>query len=316
MKAHTPEGELLVAKSASLWKFGGLTPLTLIKNTVKEIGDDDVAGHAAELSYYFMLALFPALLFLMTIFGFLAGPGSQLRDDLLRYMAKAMPPSASALLQNTIREISQNSTALKALLSSLGALWAATGGIDAIAKTLNIAYDVTETRPFIKRKLTSIGLTIGLAVLIIGALAVLLFGGKIGGFLAAKIGLGSAFALTWNIIQWPLALFAMFLCFSLIYYFAPNLKAPEWSWISPGAAVGVVVWMVASALFSLYLQYFNSYSKTYGSVGAVIILMLWLYLTGLAVLIGGEFNSEIMHAEKLRTQHERTLERTEAELAA
>ena len=305
-----------MAATPSLWKFGGLTPLTLVKRTVKEIGNDDVAGHAAELSYYFMLALFPALLLLLTILGFLAGPGSQLRDDLMNYLAAAMPGSASGLIQNTLREISQNSTTLKALLSALGALWAATGGVDAIAKTLNIAYDVKETRGYVKRKLISIGLTVGLAALIIGALAVLLFGGKIGGFLANQIGLGGAFAMTWNIVQWPLALFAMFLCFSLIYYFAPNLKAPEWSWISPGAAMGVAVWIVASGLFSLYLRYFNSYSKTYGSIGAVIILMLWLYLTGFAVLIGGEFNSEIMHAETLRSQHQRRLERTEAELAA
>lgn len=305
-----------MADKVSLWKFGGLTPMTLVKRTVSEMSSDDVYGHAAELSYYFMLSLFPALLFMITLLGFLAGPGSQLRDNLMNYLSTAMPGSASGLIQNTLQEISQSSTALKAVLSSLGALWAATGGIDAISKTLNIAYDLTETRSYVRRKLVSIGLTVGLAALILGALAVLLFGGKMGEFLASKIGLGGAFTLTWNIVQWPLALFAMFLCFSLIYYFAPNLEKPAWSWITPGAGAGVVVWIVASGAFSLYLRYFNSYSKTYGSVGAVIILMLWLYLTGLAVLIGGEVNSEIAHAQELRDKHERLLARTEHEIAA
>jgi len=305
-----------MAERVSLWKFGGLTPMTLVKRTFSEMSDDDVYGHSAELSYYFMLSLFPALLFLITILGFLAGPGSQLRDDLMNYLAKAMPGSASTLVQSTMQEVSRSSSVLKALLGSLGALWAATGGMDAISKTLNIAYDRAESRSYIKRKLLSVGLTLALAALILASLAVLLFGGQIGQFLANQIGLGGAFALAWNILQWPLALFAMFLCFSLIYYFAPNLDRPSWWWITPGAAVGVVVWVVASAGFSLYLRYFNTYSKTYGSVGAVIILMLWLYLTGLAVLIGGEVNSEIELAQQRKDKHERALERTEHELAA
>ena len=300
----------------SMWKFGGLTPITLVKRTMAEVGKDDVFGHAAELSYYFMLSLFPALLFMITILGFLAGPGSELRNQLMAYMARAMPASASEVVGRTLNEISQNSTALKAILSAVGALWAATGGIDAISKTLNIAYELKETRSYVKRKLVSIGLTVGLAVLILGALALIAFGGHIGEFIAAKVGLGAAFTVAWKILQWPIALGAMFLSFSIMYYFAPNLKDPQWYWITPGAVAGVVVWILASGAFSLYLRFFNTYSKTYGSLGAVIILMLWFYLTGMAILIGGEFNSEIAKADHLRDSYDRKLERLQIETAA
>jgi membrane protein len=252
----------------------------------------------------------------MTVLGFMSGPGSELRNQLTAYMAKGMPGSAADLVEKTLNEVHQNSSALKALIGALGALWAATGGIDAISKTLNIAYGLQETRSFFRKKLTSVGLTFGLAVLIIAALALLGFGGQIGEFVAAKVGLGGAFTVAWKILQFPVALGAMFLAFSMMYYFAPNMKEPEWYWISPGAAVGVVVWVVASVGFSFYLKFFNSFSKTYGSLGAVIILMLWLYLTGMAILIGGEVNSEISKADHDREIYERKLELIEHEAAA
>jgi membrane protein len=310
------QGEARVRDRFSLWEFGGLTPFTLAKRTFSEAGKDDVFGHAAELSYYFLLALFPALFFMLTILGLMAGPGSELRAQMMTYMARVMPESAADLVSKTLNEIHQKSSALKALFGALTALWAATGGIDAISKTLNIAYDLQETRSWIRKKLTSVSLTFGLALLVIGALALIAFGGNIGEFVAAKVGLGTAFTLAWKILQWPVALGAMFLAFAMIYYFAPNLKAPQWSWISPGAAVGVVVWLLASSAFSLYLKFFNSYSKTYGSLGAVIILMLWFYLTGMAILIGGEVNSEITKADHDREIYERKLERIERESAA
>lgn len=305
-----------MATKVSLWKFGGLTPLMLVKRTAAETSNDDVFGHAAELSYYFLLSVFPALLFMITILGLMAGPGSQIRTELMDYMARAMPASAAGLITKTLEEVHQNSSGLKALLGALGALWAATGGIDAISKTLNIAYDLKETRSWIKRKMVSIGLTAGLAILIIGSLALLAFGGQIGEWVAAKVGLGAAFTLAWKIIQWPVAFGAMFLSFSIIYYFAPNMKEPRWYWISPGAVVGVVLWLLASGVFSLYLRFFNSYSKTYGSLGAVIILMLWFYLTGMAILIGGEFNSEISKADQDKDRYERKLEQTELDAVA
>jgi membrane protein len=202
------------------------------------------------------------------------------------------------------------------VLSAAGALWAATGGIDAISKTLNIAYDVQETRSWVKRKVVSTGLTIGLAIFIIVALGVLAFGGKIGELIASQVGLGSAFTLVWKFLQLPIALGAMFFSFSMMYYFAPNMKDPRWYWISPGAVVGVLLWVLASGAFSVYLRFFNTYSKSYGSLGAVIILMLWLYITGISILIGGEVNSEISRADHDRRTYERKLRQVEFETAA
>ena len=155
------------------------------------------------------------------------------------------------------------------------------------------AYDVEESRAWWKRRLAAVLLTIGLSVLIIGALALVIGGGRLADYLLVVFGFSAAFAWVWKILQWPLALASMLSAFALIYYFAPDVRDQDWKWITPGSVIGVVLWLFASFGFKGYLHFFNSYSATYGSLGAVIILMLWLYLTGLAVLIGGEINAEI-----------------------
>jgi membrane protein len=307
---------MTVTKPESLWKFGGLTPLNLIKRVWKESNDDDIWGRAAELSYYFLLALFPMLLFLVSVLGFFAGPGSELRNALFGYLSQAMPASAGELVGKTMNEVSTSASGGKLAFGILAALWAASNGMGAIVKTLNIAYDVEETRPWWKQRAVAVGLTIGLSVLILSALTLVLFGGRIGEAVAGKMGLGDAFALGWKIAQWPIVLGVMFFAFAVVYYFAPNLKKPEWHWISPGAGVGLVLWLAASFAFRTYLQFFNSYSKTYGSLGAVIILMLWLYLSGLAILAGGEFNSEIANAAAERDKHLDRLREVETPRAA
>src|SRR5262249_46842587 len=153
----------------------------------------------------------------------------------------------------------------------------------------------------------AIGLTLALAVLVISALGLMLYGGDVADWLGAHVGLAHTFVLLWKIVEWPLALAFMFVAFAVTYYFAPNLKEPEWHWITPGSTLGLVLWLAASFGFKLYLHFFNSYSKTYGSVGAMIILLLWLYIAGLAILIGGEVNSVIGRAteaqEKLEERH-------------
>jgi len=291
----------------SLWKFGGLTPINLVKQVWAEMNDDDVWGRAAELSYYFLLALFPMLLFLIAVLGFLASPGSELRDQLFGYVQKAMPASSADIVSKAVNEASSSAGGGKLTFGILAALWAASNGMGAISKTLNIAYDVKETRPWWKQRVVAVGLTLTLSILILVAMTLVLFGGRIGQSIAAYAGMGSAFAISWKILQWPVVLGFMLAAFSLVYYFAPNLKNPRWYWISPGAAVGLILWIAGTALFRVYLQFFNSYSKTYGSLGAVIILVLWLYISGLAVLIGGEVNSEIAHAAEERDDHQRKL---------
>jgi membrane protein len=281
---------------ASLWKLGGLGWLQLGKRVWGEIQEDNVFGRAAELSYYFLLALFPFLIFLTSIIGIVLGSGTGTRHTLFDYLARIMPPSAYQLLSTTMLEVSNASGGGKLSFGILAALWAASNGMSAITESLNTAYDLKEGRPWWKQRLTAIGLTMSLSILIILALVLVVAGGRIAEWLAGVYGFGSAFPIGWKIIQWPVVLGCMVLAFALIYYFAPDFHEQSWTWLTPGAAIGVALWLLVSLAFRVYLSFFDSYSATYGSLGAVIILMLWLYFTGAAVLIGGEINSEIEHA--------------------
>jgi membrane protein len=282
----------------SLWKFGGLTPLKLTQLAITKIGKDELSTRSAALSYYFILALFPMLLFLVSLVGVFAGPGSQLRDSIISGLGRLAPGSASELVHSVVNQTFKSSSGLKLAMGLLGALWAASGGMGAVVVSLNVVYRVKETRAWWKQKLTIIGLTLALAALIVIALVLVLYGGKIGQLLATQIGLSDVFRIAWKVLQWPFSFAAMFLSFSIIYYFGPNLGERKWYWVTPGAVAGVALWLVASLGFRLYLQFFNSYSATYGSLGAVIILMLWLYITGFAVLIGGELNWIIENEDK------------------
>jgi membrane protein len=282
---------------ASLWRLEGeLKWRDLPKRVWHEIQEDDVFGRAAQLSYYFLLALFPLLLFLTTMLGYFADAGTELRNNLLNYLGAVVPASASELIHTTVDEVSKSAGGGKLSFGVLATLWAASNGMSAISESLNAAYNVKETRPWWKSRLMSVVLTIALAVLIISALALLLYGGVIAEKIAASFGLGEVFKLVWKILQWPIVLIFVLLAFSLVYYFAPDLKDQDWKWVTPGSVIGIALWLLVSFGFRTYLHFFNSYSATYGSLGAVIILMLWFYFTGAAVLIGGEINSEIENA--------------------
>lgn len=304
------------ANQKSMWGFGGIGPVRLAKRTWHEIGEDDVLGKAAELAYYFLLALFPALLFMVSLLGMMAGPGTEMRDRLFQVLTSVLPPSSSNLVTSTIDQISSAAGGWKLAFGLLTALWAASGGLAALIGALNVAHDVTESRPWWKKRSVAVLLTLELATLTIIALSVVLFGGRVGQWLSGKFGLGEAFALVWQFAQWPLALLAMLTAFASIYYFAPNLRNRNWFWVSPGAVIGLLLWLAVSFGFRLYLQYFNTYSKMYGSLGAVIVLMLWFYLSGLAILVGGEVNSEIDHALEEAEQRQREDEQLDRQLAA
>jgi membrane protein len=275
------------------WKPRRVPWSDLTKRVWSEVNKDDVFGRAAQLAYYFLLALIPLLIFLTSAIGLVIGSGTGMRHTLFNYLARVMPMSAFQLIDSTMTELSQASGGGKLSFGILAALWAASSGMGAITDALNVAYDVKETRSWLKRRVVALALTTALSVLIIVALGVVLGGGKVADYLAASFGLGTAFIWSWKIIQWPLALAFMLLAFALIYFFAPDLRDQKWAWITPGSVVGVGLWLMVSFGFRAYLHFFDSYSKTYGSLGAVIVLMLWLYLTGVAVLIGGEINSEV-----------------------
>lgn len=281
---------------ASMWRLGGLTWKDLAKRVWSELNEDEVFGRAAQLSYYFLLALFPLLLFLTTMLGYLAEAGTELRNNMLAYLGTVMPASATELVHTTVDEISKSASGGKLSFGVLATLWAASNGMGAISESLNVAYNVKETRPWWRARLASVLLTIALAVLIITALGLLLCGHEIAEKVASSFGLGSVFTLAWKIAQWPIVLAFVLFSFSLIYYFAPDLHDQDWKWVTPGSVIGVVLWLLVSFGFRTYLRFFDSYSATYGGLGAVIIMMLWFYLTGAAILIGGEINSEIENA--------------------
>ena len=280
----------------SLWGLGGLKWKELSKRVVKEIQKDDVFGRAAQLAYYFLLALFPLLLFLTSVIGLLLGSGTGLRHGLFNYLSQVLPGSAFSLVDSTMYEVSAASSGSKVTFGLVAALWAASNGMGAITQALNAAYNVTESRPWWRQRLTAVGLTLVLSVLIISALVLLLYGGRLADHIGGSYGFGEAFIIAWKVLQWPVVLAFMLLAFALIYYLAPDLHEQSWAWVTPGSVVGVGLWLLVSFTFKLYLHFFDSYSKTYGTLGAVIVLMLWLYLTGAAILTGGEVNSEIENA--------------------
>lgn len=282
--------------ASSLWNLGELSVRELAGRVYNEVWEDELLDSAAQLAYYFLFALFPLLIFLTSIFGFIVGRDGELRQSLFRYLGSILPGTALDMVNSVVSEVSAASTGGKLTLGLFLALWAASSGMEAVTQSLNRTYDLKETRPWWKRRLLALFLTIVLTLLIITALVLVLFGGEIVDFISANYNFGDFFSTIWKVAQWLVALAFVFLAFSLIYYFSPDVRDQRWYFVTPGSIVGVGLWLLVSYAFRLYLQYFDSYSATYGSIGAVIILMLWLYFTGAAILIGGEINSEIENA--------------------
>jgi membrane protein len=284
----------------SVWKLGGLTWRRLGARVWSDLFAGDLFTRSAALSYYFLLALFPLLLFLTATLGYFAEAGTELRKNLLDYLASVAPRSASALVRSTVTEITEGAGGGKLSFGLIAGLWFASFGMGAVGDTLNSAYGVRESRAWWRVRLVSMGLTVALAVLIVSALALMFYGGEIGEHLAARLDLGTAFTSAWAVLQWPIVLGFVLLAFALIYFFAPDLKHQKWYWITPGSLTGVVLWLLVSFGFRIYLNYFDRYSVTYGSLGAVIVLLLWFYMTGAAILVGGAVNAEIEHAAARR----------------
>ncbi len=285
-------------ESPSAWELGGLTAKQLGKRvwTSMDADHDDTFGRAAELAFWFFLAVFPGLVFLITVIGIVAGKNPSLQNTLFSYVAQAMPPSAWQLVQQTLTQVTHAAGGWKLILGLLGALWSASAGISSLMTVLNFAYHVRERRSFLKSRLVIAPLlTIALSALMLAALGIILFGGMAANW-AGQHGFGNAAVMAWKIAQWPIALFFVVLSFAALYYWAPDVEDQKWYWITPGSVIGVLLWIIASAGFRLYLHFSNTYSATYGSLGTVIILMLWFYITSLSLLIGAEINAEIEHA--------------------
>ena len=277
----------------SLWTRGGLTWKELGVRLWRQIYEDELLGRCAELAYFFLFSAFPLLLFLTTLLGYLAGASDALRWNLSWYLARISPSQdVTALLTQTLQEVTVAKSGLKLYLSLFAAIWIASNAMIAVGRTLNIACGLKETRRWWKRRIISVVLTIVFAALIISALGAIFYGGAIAGLLAEY--LGPFVAVAWHVMRWPLVLVFVIISFEMVYNYAPNLgEGSSRQWGTPGAVTAVALWLLASFGLRLYLAYFHSYSTAYGSVGAIIVLLTWFYFTGFALLMGGEVNSEI-----------------------
>jgi membrane protein len=220
-----------------------------------------------------------------------AGTGEALRIGFLHFMTDLMPATASDLVEKTLREISHASAKSKIPLGIIFSVWSASAGMSAVMDTLNAQYQVRERRSFVHRNAIAIGLTAACAVLLLTSLALILAGGPVAEAFSHGI-----FTAIFKIAAWLAAFALMLLGFALIYYLAPNVKDQKWYWITPGAVCALFLWLIVSLALKVYVHFFNTYSATYGSLGAVIILLLWFYLTGTAVLLGAEINSVLEDA--------------------
>jgi membrane protein len=281
----------------SVWKLGGLTPWRLTRNVIRQIDEDDLLGRASELAFNFLLALCPLILFMLALFGLFAARSSMLENRLLNYVADLLPPAAFHLLNTTTNELAAGPTGRKLTLGILVALWFASGGVASMISTLNVVYRVRERRSWIRVRAIALGLTLAISTLLLCALVIVLVGGRLLDLVGPQFYLGSTIALIWKALEWPTALLFVVMSFSSIYYFGPDWSERYWHWITPGSLFGVLLWLAASACFRGYLHFFNTYDAIYGSLGAVAVLLIWLYVAGLAFLIGGEINAEIERAQ-------------------
>ncbi len=268
----------------------------MVKRTTRSFLADNLLGRAAELGFYFLFALFPTLVSASSMLGLAARSASQIYTTLLAYLSVVIPPSAMAIVMDTFNQTTAASTGGKVTFGLVAAIWSASVGFSAIQDALNVVYKVPESRPYWKARLSAIGVTAILSVLVTALLAAM-FGGDMLAALAEKTIyhhiLATAAAVLSRLAGWSIATALLSLIFAVIYYFAPDVKRSRWRWLSPGAAIGILAWLAASLGLRVYLHFFNTYSITYGSLGAVIILLTWFYITGVMLLLGAEVNSEI-----------------------
>ncbi|KXK05643.1 MAG: putative tRNA-processing ribonuclease BN [Nitrospira sp. OLB3] len=275
------------------WKLGGLPWKTFFLQLWQESQKDEILGRAAQLAYYFLLALFPALLFLTAFMGLF--PLTETLPELMQYLRTVLPADALSLLERYLENVVQGSGGDILSLGLLGTLWASSSGVTAIMEALNVVYGAEETRPYWKVRLIAILLTVGLAGFIILSITLILYGARIGEWIADIVGLGWLFLLTWNVLQWPVTVLLMLFALAIIYYVCPNVEH-DWRWVTPGSVCAVSLWLLVSLGFKAYVEHFGNYNAAYGSIAGVIVLMLWLYLTGVVMLLGGEINEQIEQA--------------------
>ncbi len=274
-------------RGLSLREFG----LRLYRN----VNDHAAPDTAAQLSYYALFSLFPFLVFLATLTAWLPLKGSV--NELLGRLGQIMPDEALALVRTHLDDLLDNPRPKLLTLGVVVTLWSASRGIDALRKALNLAYDVKESRSFWRTQSMALVLTVAEAVVILACVAMVLLGGQAGLWLAEHAGVGREFQFVWSWLRWPVTALVFTLAVAVSYYFLPDVKQ-EFRYITPGSVVSTVIWLLGTWAFTLYAEHFGSYNVTYGSIGSVVVLMTWFYISGLVLILGGEMNAIIEHASR------------------
>jgi membrane protein len=258
----------------------------------QEISDDNVYNGAAALGYYLTLAIFPAMILLMTIIPYL--PIQDVDKAIMDLLGQALPEEAYGMVSGVVTEVTGDRRGGLLSFSLLGTIWAASTGMYAIMQQLNVTYDVKEERSFVRARAIAILLSLMFGLLVIGAFSLIVLGGIIEDWLGSRFGFGDVLIMFFAVFRWIVIVLALLLGFAMIYRFAPNVEQ-KFSFITPGSVLGVVLLIIVSLGFAIYTSNFADYSATYGSIGAVIILMLWLYIAGLVILVGSEINALVEH---------------------
>jgi membrane protein len=271
-------------RSESLWD--------VLKRTVREFREDNLTDWAAALTYYGILSIFPALIVFVSVVGVVGAP---LTEPLLDNVGAFAPGEAKDILTNAVEglERSRGGAGIVAIVAVAAALWAASGYVAAFMRAANIVWDVEEGRPVWKTLPLRVGITLALLVLLAASALIVVVTGPIAERAGDLIGVSDAVVTVWDVAKWPVLIFLVSLMLAILYYAAPNVRQPGFRWITPGSIVAVIVWVAASAGFALYVALFASYNKTYGSLGGVIVFLIWLWLSNAAVLLGAELNAEL-----------------------
>ncbi len=276
--------------------------MAVLRGTLKEFKDDELADRAAALTYYAMLALFPALLVLVSLLGI---AGDSATKQVLDNLQKLTPGAAREVIAGAVQQL-QNNSGVGSLLAVVGlvvAIWSASGYVAAFIRASNAVYDMPEGRPMWKVLPLRLALTVTLMILAVASALIVIFTGALARQAGAALGVGDSALTVWSIAKWPVLVLLVTIMIAILYWAAPNAKGRGFKWVTPGSFLALVIWMIASAGFAFYVANFASYNKTYGTLAGLIIFLVWLWITNLAILLGLEFDAEMVRQRAIVGGH-------------
>jgi membrane protein len=277
----------------------------VLKRTFKQYSDDSLSDWAAALTYYGVLSIFPGLLVIVSLMGMLSGDGQQAVEDAVGQVAPN--EQLQQLVQTVLGQVKDpGSAGLAALIGLAVAFWSASGYIAAFMRASNAVYDVPEGRPIWKTLPLRVAVTAVVGVMLVLSMAIVVFTGDLARVVGDQIGLGSAAVTAWNIVKWPVLIILVSLMFAILYWASPNAKTGGFRWVSPGGLFAVLLWVIASVAFAVYLANFANYNKTYGTLGGVIAFLVWMWISNIAILFGAEFDAELERGRAIAAGHDPT----------